>query len=214
MIKNKNFLIAIILPIFGIYTQNTYAASDDECAIWLCSPAGFPAGCAAAHAAMINRIKNFKPIFPSLSSCKDENDYVPDDIGSYDGKATLIKAHNICTKWGGGRESRCIQNITIPTHYIKDTLCRNNGSSKDGGSYYLPEHCTTNVYYAEVHDKETGYKIGKTYFIGLQGQDVKYYPTTTSKDYSSLYQTGNYKKYIEVIENDYQNGINFDNEYK
>ncbi|MGH1379145.1 MAG: hypothetical protein ACRBB3_10025 [Alphaproteobacteria bacterium] len=46
-----------------------FAASQDECAIWLCLPGGFPQGCGAAHSAMIKRIKKRKPPLPSFGSC-------------------------------------------------------------------------------------------------------------------------------------------------
>ena len=45
------------------------AASDDECAIWICLPGGFPPGCGAAAAAMAKRLHRFKPPLPSWNSC-------------------------------------------------------------------------------------------------------------------------------------------------
>ncbi len=51
--------------------QEVRAASQDECAIWLCLPGGFPQGCAAAHSAMLQRLKKFKPPLPDFGSCAE-----------------------------------------------------------------------------------------------------------------------------------------------
>ena len=45
------------------------AASQDECAIWLCLPGGFPDGCGGAKSAMYKRLKKRKPPLPSFGSC-------------------------------------------------------------------------------------------------------------------------------------------------
>lgn len=201
---------------FSFYSHESYAANESECAIWLCSPAGFPEGCAAAHAAMLNRIKQFKPIYPPLSSCKDEHDQIHDDIFSYSGNATLIKSHEICTEWGGHNNNICKSKLIIPTHYIKDVSCVAEGSSKDGNRYYVPTNCIANVYYAEVHDDVTKTKIGKTYFIAKNGNNANYYPAVSSEDYYGLYKARTKKtisQYISKIESDRQRGIDFDNEY-
>lgn len=45
------------------------AASEAECAIWLCLPGGFPAGCGAAQQAFHFRVKYRLPPLPPLASC-------------------------------------------------------------------------------------------------------------------------------------------------
>lgn len=57
-------LLSILAP-----AKSAYAASQDECAIWLCLPGGFPAGCAAAYSAFKKRIKKLKPPLPPFSGC-------------------------------------------------------------------------------------------------------------------------------------------------
>lgn len=63
----------IVLIIFSLgsflFPSSSYAASQSECAIWLCLPGGFPTGCAAAHSAFRDRIKHGKSPLPDLSSC-------------------------------------------------------------------------------------------------------------------------------------------------
>jgi hypothetical protein len=46
-----------------------HAASEAECAIWLCLPGGFPQGCSAAYSAFKRRIKKDLDPLPPFSSC-------------------------------------------------------------------------------------------------------------------------------------------------
>lgn len=43
--------------------------NQDECAIWLCLPAGFPQGCGSAHKAMLKRLKKGRSALPDFNSC-------------------------------------------------------------------------------------------------------------------------------------------------
>ena len=45
------------------------AASQDECAIWLCLPGGFPSGCGSAQSAFKKRLKKGKSPLPDWGSC-------------------------------------------------------------------------------------------------------------------------------------------------
>ncbi len=75
-IKYQNLMLLMagvllsVLPIGNF--QKSYAASQNECAIWLCLPGGFPSGCGAAYGAMIDRIKSRKSPLPNFSSCSTE----------------------------------------------------------------------------------------------------------------------------------------------
>lgn len=72
MKKTAYVLLALILIAMMLDVEKpAYAASQDECAIWLCLPGGFPQGCSAAHNAMIKRIKKRKPPLPSFGSCSE-----------------------------------------------------------------------------------------------------------------------------------------------
>ncbi|EOX8575804.1 Uncharacterised protein [Salmonella enterica subsp. indica] len=70
-------LLAISLP--------SRAASQDECAIWLCLPAGFGQGCDAAKSAFKKRIRKGKSPLPSFSSCATDTG---DSLGSGVGELT------------------------------------------------------------------------------------------------------------------------------
>lgn len=68
----KNFIMLSAAATFFLstfYVPSARAASEAECAIWLCLPGGFPSGCSAAHSEFKKRIKKGKPPLPDLSSC-------------------------------------------------------------------------------------------------------------------------------------------------
>ena len=64
--KKKYFLIAAISLALSI---PVFAADQDDCAIWLCLPTGFPSGCSGAKSAFKKRIKHLRPPLPDLMSC-------------------------------------------------------------------------------------------------------------------------------------------------
>lgn len=65
----KIIIFGMMLGVLFYGAKISYAASQDECAIWLCLPGGFPSGCSAAHSAFKDRIKHGKSPLPDLSSC-------------------------------------------------------------------------------------------------------------------------------------------------
>ena len=66
-VKKYYFLTFIFLTAFN--SAPSFAASQDECAIWLCLPAAFPTGCGAAKSAFKKRIKHHKSPLPAFGSC-------------------------------------------------------------------------------------------------------------------------------------------------
>lgn len=60
--------VLCLLTLLGLVSSSK-AASQDECAIWLCLPGGFPQGCGGAYNAFKNRLKKRKAPLPSFSSC-------------------------------------------------------------------------------------------------------------------------------------------------
>lgn len=151
--------IAVASALAAVTTAPAQAASRDECAIWLCLPAGFPAGCGAAHSAMINRIEHRKSPLPSFSACA-----VEDEGGSnmsYDySVAALIPKHRRCIEHGSGRYGRasCEAYETVPRHHVKNTRCRRN--PRFGTS--TPAGCVRTDRYVDVFID--GRKAGNTYF--------------------------------------------------
>lgn len=67
-------LIAVLLCIVVIGPSPVRAASEDECAIWLCLPIGFAfPECGPARIAMYERLFQFKAPAPSFRSCEAPN---------------------------------------------------------------------------------------------------------------------------------------------
>lgn len=84
------FLIVIVFVCSN--PERSQAASQAECAIWLCLPGGFPSGCSAAYSAFRSRIKHRMSPLPALSSCTTG----PDGIGT-DGRYELgYEAYEAC----------------------------------------------------------------------------------------------------------------------
>lgn len=140
--------------------QVASAASQDECAIWLCLPGGFPQGCGAAYSAMIDRIEDRKPPLPDFGACAVNP---PPGSGSHMtfswGMAAYVPARQVCPNFEGawwlGQQACRVE----PEQYIKNTSCQ----VWEGGSY--PEGCTQTVRWAEVYTD--GQLAGPTYYWSL-----------------------------------------------
>lgn len=143
--KMQHILIALCLSISAFLPTTTMAASQDECAIWLCLPAGFPSGCGGAKSAFKNRIKHHKSPLPAFSSCAVNNSSM-----SYDqGKASWVPANNCKSRFGNMTIAGC-----TPTagHWEKGT---GNSSSCIMG------RCSSKNY---IQILEGGKSIGDTYY--------------------------------------------------
>lgn len=157
--KQLLLIISLFVTVFA-YTAPVQAASQDECSIWLCLPAGFPSGCGKAHSAMLKRISHFKSPLPSFSSCAVNP---PSGSGSHmtsdDGYAAYIPPRTVCTRYRyNGRDNRrCVEQETIPEQYIKNTRCTRD---RDGRRH--PSFCTKTFRWAEV--AVDGQLAGPTYY--------------------------------------------------
>lgn len=72
---------------------------EDQCAIWLCLPGGFPNGCGAAKSAMKWRIKHHQSPLPSFSSCAidfDSNGDGKEDFIVRERRVILINKQQEC----------------------------------------------------------------------------------------------------------------------
>ncbi|MDE9544142.1 hypothetical protein [Xenorhabdus bovienii] len=62
----------------GVLPENeAQAANEDECAIWICLPAGFGEGCGGARSAFKKRLSKGKSPLPSWNSCSEGNEPEP-----------------------------------------------------------------------------------------------------------------------------------------
>jgi len=94
--KKYYFLTFILLAAFNPIPS--FAASQDECAIWLCLPAGFPSGCGSAESAFKKRIKHHKSPLPAFNSCAVESS---SKMNYTMGKIVYIPP-STCGTFGGG----------------------------------------------------------------------------------------------------------------
>ncbi len=129
----KKWVLGVVLTVMA----STVLASEDECALFLCLPGGFPSGCSGAYSAMIDRIKDFKPPLPSFSVCPD----APPNSGvtSNSGYAARI---------GHGER------------WVKGTRCMRYGGDRVRVD---PPGCTATGYFGEVYSD--GKRIGDTYYF-------------------------------------------------
>lgn len=138
----KSTLVAFILGYLHIASIPVYAASQDECAIWLCLPAGFPGGCESAHSAMRHRLKHHKSPLPSFASCAVNDKGEKDDSGEWDysfRNVIKIEEHQECVEWGTKVVSRdneqryCKRYETIKAHVRPGNSCyvRKGGNDTD-----------------------------------------------------------------------------------
>lgn len=135
----RNLLKSVFLftgMVFLFPVNQAVAASDDECAIWLCLPAGFGEGCGAAHKAFKNRLKKRKSPLPSWGSCA-----VGDDTSEPYSYTTRFKTY---TNYGRGK---------VSTSYGQS--CPDNGIIYWDNNRYsgIQAICTTTeIYTTTFHD--------------------------------------------------------------
>lgn len=166
--------------IFSVVTPS-YAASQDECSIWLCLPGGFPSGCGGAKSAMIDRIKHRKSPLPDWSECSKSGDQPNTNLRYREGYAAYIPRHRECLRIeshssgcsgsghnGGGSCSRwetCTEwsNTIYPQKYVKNIFCSmGRGRHKEEWNN-RPAYCTKTSRYREV--LVDGKVVGEPYYI-------------------------------------------------
>lgn len=83
------------------------AGESDDCAIWICMPAGFPSGCGAAYTAFIKRVTRFpkpRPPMPSLLSCTNGKTQGSYQMG-YERHEPCKEGFTTRDRWDDDRES-------------------------------------------------------------------------------------------------------------
>lgn len=151
----KNKIISILLCFVIVGPSQVRAASQDECAIWLCFPIGFAfPSCHSAHAAMVKRLFEFKGPAPSFSSCEAPNSKNPNDYTMDSGSAIKMGAGNL----GAGK-------------IIDNGFCNQRDSGPE-----QPLGCTATLRMYKLY--ENGIPMGMTYYRDPQGQDYVRDPAT------------------------------------
>lgn len=154
----------VLMALFGVTTSmispSVQAASEDECAIWLCLPGGFPSGCGGAKSAMLKRVKKGKSPLPDFVSCAVKGDSGGSSM-TYDyNYAAAIQEQRVCkrTERRGRDNYQCVEWETVPAHYKKGEVCRINNQTGNR----TPRGCTSTYRYVDVFID--GALAGDTYF--------------------------------------------------
>lgn len=157
-------IAAGLLPV----APHAQAASQDECAIWLCLPGGFPSGCSAAYSAFKKRIKKLKPPLPPLSECiVSAPSGAVTKMSFREGSAMYIPGKTECTPSGNWRTGFTKTCTTTPASYVDNRTCFYTGESTSGAM-----GCTSTVSYIKVYD-DAGAQVGDTYYWSMFGLMLK-----------------------------------------
>lgn len=162
----------LLLPFSFFLTSFTVqAASEDECAIWLCLPTGFGQGCSGAKKAFHKRNIRHKPPLPRFDECSvdsnsDNNTLTQkhaSTMTSKHGYVAVIAEQRTCSWWknkGSDHSNECGEWDITPSYLIKDTRCTRYGRNSD--RWESPKGCTRTLQYAETY--MDGMKYGETFY--------------------------------------------------
>lgn len=156
----RNLLVLVTAVTIGFApvgsTGEARAASESECAIWLCLPGGFPGGCEAAYSAMIARIKSLRPPLPQFTACSVE---ASSNGMSFDwGMAAYVPQRRVCTRsYYSFDTEQCAEWTDLPETYVKGTACH---MTPDGDRQ--PAGCVATYRYGDVFSH--GVLMGQTYY--------------------------------------------------
>ncbi|MDD9900382.1 MAG: conjugal transfer protein TraL [Alphaproteobacteria bacterium] len=133
----RNIIVgALVAVVFLWNSAPAHAASQAECAIWLCLPGGFPSGCGAAHSAFRYRIKHHKPPLPPLASCTAG----PEGIGT-DGKYEVgYEAFEGCKegfRLSSNQTGRCEPNDCSLSYTVGKPYCQGYTAARREQPHYI-----------------------------------------------------------------------------
>jgi hypothetical protein len=158
--KNVAIILFACLGLLGLDMAN--AASQDECAEWICLPGGFPSGCGGAHSAMQNRIARHETVLPDFDECAANPPTRGGSHMSYSmGIAAYIPTRTVCpnnddNQWWllGAGQQQC---RTVQAHYVDGTSCWIDDSGNG-----TPDGCTATRQSVKVFTD--GNQVGTTYY--------------------------------------------------
>lgn len=155
------------------------AASQDECAIWLCLPQGFPGSeCSGPESAMWDRIEDDESPLPEFSECAVE----AEGMSYQEGYAAYIPPHQHCVKshreqrgynYGGGPKyvTVCDESVDVPGKYLEGVACRHVGfggtqpscpAGNHEGINYQHYQCTGTKRFVRI--LQNGKQLGSVYY--------------------------------------------------
>lgn len=131
------------------------AASEAECAIWICLPGGFPGGCEEAYSAMVARVERLRPPLPPFKACSVEA--TSEGMTFKWGMAAYVPQRRICVQGNTSDSQYCTEWADLPETYVKGTSCH---MTSDG--FRQPAGCVATYRYGDVFSR--GELMGKTYY--------------------------------------------------
>jgi len=133
--KKSAIMLSMIISSVLLTSTPTLAASEQECAIWLCAPQGFaPSACKGARKALVKRLFRGKSAMPDLSSCM-----VGGDSNSNNTQMTATQGFVRQTQNGEWEPVK-----VCPTRYRRLGVCHRsvsvyNNGVQEGETYYFNE---------------------------------------------------------------------------
>lgn len=154
--KKKFFLLTLSLGLAGA-TPLVQAASEDECAIWLCLPAGFGEGCGGAKSAFLDRVRHGKSPLPDFASCAIDSANSGGSQLTYEsGKGAWLPERKVCVAYAHGHgDEWCTRYETRPAEFVKGQSCIDNNDT------HYPPGCIGRRY---IDVKIDGVTTGNTYY--------------------------------------------------
>ncbi|NWO07549.1 MAG: hypothetical protein HLX50_18195 [Alteromonadaceae bacterium] len=146
-------IMALVIPFLMLSkSQVASAADEDECATYICLPAGFgPSECSDSYDAMVDRLEDGDSPLPSWGACfsdSDSDSVIP--IQTEYGNATIVDSE-----------------------FAKDQTCRRRANNE-----WEPVGCNgRNYWYIEVYDeKGTPYPLMNSDDNGATVGNTRYVP--------------------------------------
>ncbi len=159
-------LAAAVIGTISLLSQNAYAASEEECAIWICAPGGFaPSECSPPHRAMLDRVKDGKSPLPPLSDCMLEGRGTPSNVKGASGVAAYIpRAYQCASYVDVYNEPTCARYDTLPARHVRGQPCIHHSDERGAE----PWGCTRTDYYVSI--LVDGEPMGPIYYFSRSGE--------------------------------------------
>ncbi len=166
-------LFAVLMTVIFLPIAPAKAASEAECAIWLCLPTGFTTGCGEAKSAFKKRLRKLKSPLPNFASClvsgEHEEAGQASTMDAKHGIAAYIPPREVCTEWRTHYDDRvCAKTEIVPSQIIKNTRCRRLHKDDD---YKTPRHCSKTIKYTDIY--MDGQIYGETNYYDNSGNEYQ-----------------------------------------
>lgn len=138
---------------------------EDQCAIWLCLPGGFPEGCGAARNAMNWRIEHHHSPLPPFSSCAinyDSNGDGKDDFIVQERRVILINKQLECIMTRRRSQQNC-KSLAGQYEARPGSTCWKIRPTKDNDGVVIPG-CVGVFREMKILDTINKQTIGKTFY--------------------------------------------------